>query len=99
MRFNSTMVRLKAVCKSGIISDDPEFQFHNGSIKRVSLTLPHTLTLAMFQFHNGSIKSMSLGSRLSPMKLFQFHNGSIKSTEKSDWRTQRRNVSIPQWFD
>ena len=36
--------------------NDPEFQFHNGSIKRET-GIDWTLWTAMFQFHNGSIKS------------------------------------------
>ena len=33
-----------------------EFQFHNGSIKRMTFFVMVTL-IALFQFHNGSIKS------------------------------------------
>ena len=76
LHFNSTMVRLK--------EDFPDqataiakFQFHNGSIKRLSeASLPSGCNA--FQFHNGSIKRCEYFQKVVSCIEFQFHNGSIK---------------------
>ena len=52
--FNSTMVRLKVFIYVEAFAMFV-FQFHNGSIKRLSIILI-IRTANRFQFHNGSIK-------------------------------------------
>ena len=62
-RFNSTMVRLKGMVVGMVHGRLIVFQFHNGSIKRMS-NLGYRLSIYEFQFHNGSIKRMLMSSNL-----------------------------------
>ena len=95
--FNSTMVRLKALYREGIIMNLTKFQFHNGSIKsQVDNIIGNWLF--QFQFHNGSIKSYIVGIVAMTTLMFQFHNGSIKRGSSGTSITFS-SVSIPQWFD
>ena len=71
------MVRLKDANDMVNLQVDPEFQFHNGSIKSVMIP-PVIHRYATFQFHNGSIKSSFQKATVDAQTSFQFHNGSIK---------------------
>ena len=92
---------------NGSIKSDPDnvsfkrgingFQFHNGSIKSngKGILLNHR---DMFQFHNGSIK------RWTASRLFSTQAGFNSTMVRLKGRCNhnvgnRRNVSIPQWFD
>jgi len=74
------------------------FQFHNGSIKTVMLTVI-SLGITPFQFHNGSIKTGEVKGRyldeeggfnstMVRLKLFSHISNHLLYL-----------VSIPQWFD
>ena len=59
------------------ISFHAVFQFHYGTIKRMSVSLRYR-PLAAFQFHYGTIKSISLNVFSMNAITFQFHYGTIK---------------------
>ena len=81
------MVRLKVDNADIFENDTLEFQFHNGSIKRI-LTCAVSLMSTKFQFHNGSIKRGIRPIDSQVDFVFQFHNGSIKSKTALDGLTQ-----------
>ena len=59
LRFNSILVRLKAVFSLSPDSVGIRFQFHTGSIKRFADVVGQVCTES-FQFHTGSIKSLTI---------------------------------------
>jgi len=75
--FNSTMVRLKANLADAY-RFFYEFQFHYGSVKRLSNYL-RVRKYILFQFHYGSVKRNAKANKLAQVDLFQFHYGSVKS--------------------
>ena len=77
MSFNTTLVQLKVVLQKQEKICNCRFQYHTGSIKRVS-TAKFTTTTNVFQYHTGSIKSTRAHARPAIRASFQYHTGSIK---------------------
>ncbi len=92
------MVRLKVRKRNLPKCSHTEFQFQNGSIKRLAIMLSEGMT-AKFQFQNGSIKSWQLQKNLKQYPMFQFQNGSIKRSAVKAASALGIVVSIPKWFD
>ena len=83
--FNSTMVRLKADTLNPNRCHAPTFQFHNGSIRRRTIT-QHLQSLV--NSFNSTMVRLKVSDSIATVivdKQFQFHNGSIKR--------ERRDVS------
>ena len=74
--FDSILVRLKDAQLDFLESEECEFRFHTGSIKRLANALAINRQ-AVFRFHTGSIKSHRLEIHNGIYK-FRFHTGSIK---------------------
>ena len=78
--FNSTMVRLKDIVAMAY-QVPKEFQFHNGSIKRTTITSSRWTT-TWFQFHNGSIKRAEI---------------SVNIIHQIAWIVQAKNARFLIW--
>ncbi len=82
VRFNSTLVRLKAslptLHQAGMAS-------FNSTLVRLKVGRPiaGVVECVEFQFHTGSIKSVAVSPERVALPVFQFHTGSIKSGQKS----------------
>ena len=76
--FNSTMVRLKEICRPPSRQRLGSF---NSTMVRLKAGSHHATAIGinLFQFHNGSIKRVVVLQILALDEEFQFHNGSIKS--------------------
>ncbi len=57
LNFNSTLVRLKVLCRSLMPLLIHPFQFHIGTIKSLSESA-ETGKMSLFQFHIGTIKRL-----------------------------------------
>ena len=69
------MVRLKEETNETESVKEEMFQFHNGSIKRMSLSIVEQ-HFKEFQFHNGSIKRHSLTVTHAP--IFGFNSTMVR---------------------
>ena len=89
--FNYTMVRLK-VWIPVFLSKSVWFQFHYGTIKRVSELLSGQCRY-LFQFHYGTIKSSDPLVKFGQFMKFQFHYGTIKRSRTTTIRRRMKNFN------
>ena len=99
LRFNSTMVRLKALSCRYTKHANPSF---NSTMVRLKVTPTWRRRWHLFKVSIPTMVRLKGGASpmtsISSLK-FQFHNGSIKSLSLHTWQRVYSSVSIPQWFD